>query len=831
MLLPSSLRRLKFAGRALRAAAAALLLSLPVAAPRLHAQTNDDAVAPPNLGHGLRQLARWRATETATLPPAQRDEAVRNHLLATHRRAQVDAAGRVVVNVYLNGTVPATEVSRQMTALGAQVFAHHPDRAGTGAPHGVLSAYLPSGQAAEAARAAGVQSVALAQRPWRRVGAATSQGVGVIRSDVVNGRGFTGRGITVGVISDSFDLTSPHASADVAADDLPGAGNPAGRTTPVFVLTEGDPNDSTNVDEGRGMLQIVHDVAPDAALAFATAGPTQAVFADAITRLRTDPNAHCDVIVDDIGFPDEPFFSDSIVARAADDTVTRTDLPGRQVIFYSAAGNDAGLGYEADFSPLDDNGVRNGIGIARNNLRLNQVPDELTAGGFHNFAAYGFQPTIVQNVTVSGNDAFVDFQWNDPFDASRMTSDFNILVFDANGNYLPDLSGTDNSFATGQALNFANLPLSQNGKDTVYQIVLTRRAGGSGDAEHFRYIVETDGSVTGTYLQTNVPTLFGHTGARNVDAVAAYAYYDLTAPESFTSIGPVTIYFDAAGNRLGTPEVRAQPTIAAPDGVDTSFFPAGALSDTDTDNDGFPNFFGTSAAAPHAAGVAALLLQAGGGSGSLSAARVRGLLQTSAPTHDLDPAFSEATLGDRDGNILVTASGDDSNQSAFSNAFFTISYNGNAGTVLKTLTIDLNPAGLKFDPSLSTGQPFTVGSVTGGASPGVSAQLKGIVTGRGRSAVTIPTQLLLTFSNFPSGGTLSFGIDRDLKSTSSGGNSADALAGATVSATTSSTQRGARPNAANGGVFRNNIGTGYTPVDGFGLINAEAALNLLLGGG
>ena len=73
--------------------------------------------------------------------------------------------------------------------------------------------------------------------------------------------------------------------------------------------------------------------------------------------------------------------------------------------------------------------------------------------------------------------------------------------------------------------------------------------------------------------------------------------------ESFSSAGPTAIRFTTAG--APTFDARAdKPEITAPDGTNTTFF------GSDIEPDSYPNFFGTSAAAPHAAAVAALMLNA-----------------------------------------------------------------------------------------------------------------------------------------------------------------------------------------------------------------------------
>src|SRR5215510_2567682 len=151
------------------------------------------------------------------------------------------------------------------------------------------------------------------------VGLVTSQGDQAMRAYVARATfGVDGTGVTVGVLSDSFDCLGG-ATAEVANGDL----------SPVTVIQELS-NCTGGTDEGRAMLQLIHDVAPGASLAFATAFLGQASFASSILALQT---AGAGVIVDDVNYAGAPMFQDGIITQAVD------TVKGMGVAYFTSSGN------------------------------------------------------------------------------------------------------------------------------------------------------------------------------------------------------------------------------------------------------------------------------------------------------------------------------------------------------------------------------------------------------------------------------------------------------------------------------------------------------------
>ena len=140
------------------------------------------------------------------------------------------------------------------------------------------------------------------------------------------------------------------------------------------------------------------------------------------------------------------------------------------------------------------------------------------------------------------------------------------------------------------------------------------------------------------------PTLVGHAKADGAIATGAAWYlntpaYGVDTPyvEYFSSVGGVANYYDIAGNRIA-PLIRNKPEIVAPDGVNTSFFNPFGNGDIPQDSDTFPNFFGTSAAAPHAAGVAALMIEAQKLK-TITPDQIKGVLESKAA--DMDNIYTD----------------------------------------------------------------------------------------------------------------------------------------------------------------------------------------------
>ena len=449
-----------------------------------------------------------------------------------------------------------------------------------------------------------------------------------------------GKGMTVGVLSDSFNAAtktiggSPiptHAQQDVISNDLPGpASTCSDQQLQVRVLEEGPVEEAT--DEGRAMLQIVHDLAPHASLAFATAFNGELGFAQNIERLArpvSEGGAGAEVIVDDVSYFEEPFFQDGPVAAAID------KVTSEGVTYLTAAGNE-NLFDEAgnEVASWEAPAYRDAGSCP---AEVASLPLVFNASHCMDFDPGGGTDTTFGIKVEPGETLVVDLQWAEAW--KGVSDDLDAFLLSESGELLAG-SVEDNVAETQKPVEIVGWENTSSTAETL-QLAINRRLGVLNPRLKFILMEEGIEPAETEYPESSGgdivgPTIYGHAGAASAISVAAIPFNSTTEPEEYSSRGPATHYFGPVGGNLPaaqllTPEVLIKPDVTASDCVATTFFAFNAGS--------VWRFCGTSAAAPHAAAVAALLRQ---GDPAANTQQVReSLVETATPIG----AFPETAVG------------------------------------------------------------------------------------------------------------------------------------------------------------------------------------------
>ncbi len=528
------------------------------------------------------------------------------------------AAGRPELDVRLSRLTPA--VLERARATGLEIL-HSDFRFAR------ILGYCPGDCLPALARMSEVTAIHPNYGARTMTGSVLSQADVSIRADQARATyDVSGEGVRIGMISDTLTDRTTGTFAGEGCNRTFASNASSASELPELVNVIAEPDDlgvnHPGIDEGRAMAELIHDLAPGATLFFHTAFTTQSIFAHAIEVLV---DCGVDIIVDDVIYFSEPMFQDGIIAQAA------ADAASQGVAFFSAIGN-LGIG-GIDESFRDSNPDKD------------DMPDTPSGADLHLF---GNGSTFAPVQIPRGCGLRMILQWNEPFsgvlgdgassdlDLYACPSDNPLTCQSSNGSRdSQGCSARGGGRPSGDPIEILDVTNFSANDRTFY--VAVEHVCGSKDLRFRVVSFALSCNFPDRYefdpVAYNKSQAYGHPIGDGVIGTAAVFYQEIDSEgaaegdpevinvEGFSSLGgELPIYFDRAGEPLPSgPVIRTNPLIAAPDGTNTSFF-----GPRDEENDGFPNFFGTSAAAPHAAAVAALMLEA---NPNITSAQILQLLQ------------------------------------------------------------------------------------------------------------------------------------------------------------------------------------------------------------
>ena len=560
-------------------------------------------------------------TAYASLPPELR-------AMLTARRLRINAVGEAQLFIYVTD---ASDLAA-LKSLGVRI-----ER--VDAEHGIVQARTQPSRLRDLAALPEVRSVRLPSYPFANAGTVTTEGDGILEADELRDLlGVDGSSVTVGVISDGVaGLSESQGLGDLPSVDV----------ATCNVVTE-SPTAAESGAEGTAMLEIVHDIAPGAALMFGhfgfayDSGGTVMDFNAAVDCLA----ANADIVVDDIGwFGVGPYDGTSIVSQ---NTADALNGPGPIRGYYTSVGNQAQDHYQAPY-------VNSGISIDETDVFEPLSPDGVFGWDLHEFAAIaepeatvhaGAGPALATGnrlILAPGAIATFILLWDDEW--GRATTDYDLFVRE--GSTIHVCSGESQEFTLSEP-EIPYFPMEEcswendTNDDMALDVVIGNYLGEAAPVTFDLFVIcraciafSNGNTLDFTTAASSVPNQSDAGGEpASVVSLGAVGHSSPNQIESFSSRGL-------------TEDGRLKPDTVAVDGV--CITGAGGFGQGSCQSGGH-RFFGTSAASPHAAGIAALLLEC---QPSLSRVALRDALLDSAI--DLGEGGPDPIYGNGRLNALAAA--------------------------------------------------------------------------------------------------------------------------------------------------------------------------------
>ncbi len=508
---------------------------------------------------------------------------------APHLGSHAEISNEGLVRITINGQI-TQELESLVAKQGGRDIVTPPERS-------MMSTLFPLAKVRELAARPEVHAIELSAKPQRNtMPPSTEDDEGEIAHDAAAAREkykATGSGVRVCVLSDS--TTSVDPSSGQRIDNLANA-KQNGSLPDVKIIRDYMGTDGNG--EGVAMLEIVHRIAPDAELVFTTAEQSSLEMARNLGEL-TDPanGVKCDIIVDDYSYPDEsPFGNGNISSEVA-----KASKAG--ILYFSSAANNNNF--------LKD---KKNSGTWEGDFKASATHKPIQIHG-KQYSVHEFSPGKTSAMISSSNTngglqhcscISINLWWTDP--PNNTSSDYIIAVLDQGGNVTDYSSGSHRR------------PRASVRANTNSRLVILKEASAPIRFLHLgAYRAYLDVGTPGAVSGHNAAGAANAFSVAEIDASGSKAPYlggqqVHVIPES--SDGPRRIFFDEQGNDTNGNPITSTTNLTSKGGKALKKPDITAASCVTTDVPMSPQsknpyiFCGTSAAAPHAAAIAALIKSA-----------------------------------------------------------------------------------------------------------------------------------------------------------------------------------------------------------------------------